>query len=475
MAEIVTNSGVGSALIGVLMSGDIQPGSDPGYQVCKDIYLYHPLGAKMVDGPVKMAMSQKRKISIPNSPEDQIKKAFEREWQRMRCDNYIASLMTQARVYGVGSIVYGSPDFPTNVPIDPWAIQYINDMYFSVLDPQNTAGSLVLNQDPASVDFQKVQAIAAAGKAYHPSRSAVVMNERPIYLGYTSSAFGYVGRSVYQRALFPLKSYVMTMIANDEVANKAALLIQKIKQPGSIADKIMTKASALKRTLLLQGKNGNVLSMSPEESVESIDLHHVNECLNDSRKNILEDIASANDMPAIFLKNETFAQGFGEGSEDAKQVARYIDSIRESMEPAYAFFDKIVMHKAWSEEFYQSIQTLYPDYAKKPYKTAFLEWANSFHVEWPNLLTEPDSEKVKVEKEKFAAIKEILELVLPMCDGENAADAIEWAANNLNENKILFSSPLVLDYNALAMNIEQKAILQQQMLDQRSEQENVDL
>ena len=41
------------------------------------------------------------------------------------------------------------------------------------------------------------------GQQYHPSRARICLNEMPVYLGYTNSAFGYVGRSVYQRALFP--------------------------------------------------------------------------------------------------------------------------------------------------------------------------------------------------------------------------------------------------------------------------------
>ncbi|WP_245168482.1 hypothetical protein [Enterobacter roggenkampii] len=40
-------------------------------------------------------------------------------------------------------------------------------------------------------------------------------------------------------------------------------------------------------------------------------------------------MAAAADMPAIILNSETFAQGFGEGTEDARAVAVYIDNIRE--------------------------------------------------------------------------------------------------------------------------------------------------
>ena len=45
----------------------------------------------------------------------------------------------------------------------------------------NTAGSIVLDQDPNSADFQKVGSVTAAGKPYHQSRCCVMMNEDPIY------------------------------------------------------------------------------------------------------------------------------------------------------------------------------------------------------------------------------------------------------------------------------------------------------
>ena len=70
MAQIGTvgNTALGNDLQSILMSDDIQPGALPSYQLCKTIYLTHPMGAKMVETPVRLAMSQQREISIPNSP-----------------------------------------------------------------------------------------------------------------------------------------------------------------------------------------------------------------------------------------------------------------------------------------------------------------------------------------------------------------------------------------------------------------------
>lgn len=56
-------------------------------------------------------------------------------------------------------------------------------------------------------------------------------------------------------------------------------------------------------------------------------------------------------MPAIILNSETFAQGFGEGTEDARSVAVYIDNIREWLDPLYAFFVRVCQYRAWSIDF----------------------------------------------------------------------------------------------------------------------------
>ena len=113
-----------------------------------------------------------------------------------------------------------------------------------------------------------------------------------------------------------------------------------------------------------------------------------------ARQNILENIATAADMPAILLKQETFAEGFGEGTEDAKLVAGFIDTFRREIKPVYDFMDAITMHRAWNKEFFAVMQKEFPDaYGKMSYDEAFYEWSSSFAAEWPSLLTEPEFEE----------------------------------------------------------------------------------
>lgn len=460
MANIeITNeecgSNVGTSLRNLLMCDEIVPGSDASYELCKQIYLYHPLGRKMAEKPLTIAMSQGRDISVPNSPEDMIVEAFKREWEAIGADKHIFNVMRLSRMYGISSIAYGALDIPTDKPIDPkqWAKL---DLYFNIVDPLNTAGSLVLNQNPNAPDFQKHNGIAISGQVYHPSRSCTIMNEEPIYISYTTSAFGFVGRSVYQRALFPLKTFIQSMITDDMVTRKAGLIIAKTKQAGAIVDRVMQKTMSVKRNLVKIGETGNVLSINVDEDIHAIDLTNVDTAMTTARKNVIENIASAADMPAHMINHETFAEGFGEGSEDAKANAEYVNMIRKEMQPLYTFFDKIVQYRAWNEEFYETVKKQFPEYRKVKYDKAFFDWTNKFTTEWPNLLIEPESELIKIEEVKLRAMISMFGTIAPQLDPDNRAVLINWIADNFNEQKLLFKQPLNLDYDVLAKYIPAK-------------------
>jgi hypothetical protein len=446
---IISGTTLGTSLSELLNADEIVPGTEPSYQICKAIYAYHPLGAKMAESPVRMAQSQRRELVIQKGPEERVREAFEAEWEALGADRHIFNVMRTARIYGVGSLAMLTEGVPADRPIN---FEQLADakISFNVFDPLNTSGSLVLNQDPNAMNFQKSASIAVQGTNYHRSRSCVILNEDPLYIQYTNSAFGYVGRSVYQRALYPLKSFLQSMITDDMVTLKSGVLVAKMKQAGSIVDRVMASAAGIKRELLKEAQNKNVISISPEEDIESLNLQNIDGANMMARKNILENIAVSADMPAKLLNSETFVEGFGEGTEDAKQVARYIDRVRIEMAPLYEFFDKIVQWRAWNAEWYKTIQADFPEYKNVPYKQAFYDFVNSFRASWPNLLTEPDSEKIKVEDVKFRAVISLVEALLPKADPENTALIFQWAADNFNEQSLLFTSPLNLDYEALA-------------------------
>lgn len=445
-------------LITLLDSDDIQPGMSAGYQTCKTIYLFHPLGGKMVDRPIKMAMNETRTVHISQAYgiEQRLRDAFEREWKALGADKHIANAARISRIYGVSAIAMLVDNQEPSSAVD-YRTLYKHNVTFNILDPLNTAGSIVLNQDPNAQDFQKVDGIRVAGKPYHKSRCVVQQNEDPIYLAYNSAAFGFTGRSVYQRALFPLKSFIQTMRTDDMVSVKGGLLVTKIQGPSSVVNNMMQKLSGIKRMMLKRGKTGEVLQIGANDSIESIDLSNLEKPLDSSRNHILENIAAAADMPAIILNSETFAQGFGEGTEDARSVAVYIDNIREWLEPLYDYFIRICQYRAWSIEFFNSLRADFPE-LKNTYSLYFSSWINNFEYRWPSSLKEPESEKVKVDEIRFKAIVSMLEVLLPQVnmDDENRALLIEWAQTNANANESLFPQRLDLDIDSLKANRPQQ-------------------
>ncbi|HHH0018947.1 TPA: phage portal protein [Yersinia enterocolitica] len=447
--------GSSSPELSLLLDGDdIQPGSSVGYQICKTIYLYHPLGGKMVDRPIKMAMNEPRTVHVSQTfaLEQRLRDAFEREWRSLGADKHIANAARIAKIYGTSAIAMLVDNQDPSLALD-FRTLYKNNVSFNILDPLNTAGSIVLNQDPNAQDFQKVEGIRVAGKAYHKSRCVVIQHEDPIYLAYNPAAFGFTGRSVYQRALFPLKSFIQTMRTDDMVAVKGGLLVTKIQGPSSVVNNMMQKLSGIKRMMLKRGKTGEVLQIGDKDSIESIDLSNLEKPLDSARNHILANIAAAADMPAIILNSETFTKGFGEGTEDAKAVAVYIDGQREWLDELYNYFIRICQYRAWSIEFFQSLRADMPE-IKNTYSLYFTKWINNFEYTWPSSLKEPESEKVKVDEIRFKAIISMGELLLPQLnkDNENRATFIEWMQSNANANERLFPNRLDLDFDSLKDN-----------------------
>ena len=454
MSEVVANGFVNnsiSPLMQILESENIIPGTQAGYELCKQLWIYHPLAGKIVEKPIRLAMSKERTISVDCSVKEEVIEAFEKEWDRLNATNFIRDTMFINRAYGASAIIFGAKDIPTDKVIDVWDLANI-EIYFNVFDPLNLAGSIVTNQNPNAPDFQKpLEYITAAGQPYHPSRSQVMFNGTPIYLSFQSSTFGFTGRSVFQRALYPLKSFISSMLTDDLVSMKSGLIIAKLKPSGSVVNRMIQGAAGIKRSYLQNSTTGNVLSIDVDESIESIDLNNTNEAMTVARDNIIANVATSTDVPALLLKDEAFTQGFGEGSEDAKAIVQFLEGIRDDMRPLYSYFDKIVQHRAWNREFFETMCNLDPDtYAQMSYEQAFYMWQDNFSAEWDSLIEEPVSEKVKVDEVKLKGIIEICRTILPISDGDNRARIVEWLVDNVNEMDETFKSQLNLDYEELA-------------------------
>ncbi len=446
-----------STLMSIMDRDAFVPGKPPSYEACKTIYAYHPLGAALVDRPLKLAMSQPRELSVDAPGEDDLVKAFEKEWKRLGsigADNIIFRVAQQSRIYGIATLCVNSVDgekaAPTSEPL-AYKDLYKKDLYFNIYDPLNTAGSLVLNQDPAAVDFMHPRQVVVGAQVWNNTKAIVLMHEQPIWIEWTDSAFGFVGRSVFQRPFYMLRSFLYSMMADNMIQAKLAALVYNTESPGSVLDNVAKAFWSQRRTDIKMAQTGNVISIGEKEKLESLNLEHVHSAGEYSRNNIIKNIATCEGMPAQLLLNDTLTQGFGEGAQDAKIIGDYIDDKRSEMEPVYDFIDSIVMRRAWNPEFFRMMQQKMPGrYRKMNYEAAFHLWRDAYTKKWPNFLKETDSDKMKAAESRINAAVGVAKELHVGADPENSARISVWLADTISQERDVFPDPLILDADALA-------------------------
>lgn len=450
MAEIHLNNNLGAELSRLLESDEIQPGTDVGYELCKLLWMYHPLGGKLVEKPITMAMCKPRSYNVETDPDERVVRQFIDVWERLDVSEKIKNFFFISRAYGAAAIGIGTDNTPCKEPLPTFGLRE-DDVYINVWDPLNAAGSMVTNQDPNNRYFQQAKGtIKISGKNWHPSRTMKIFNGTPIYLEYQNSAFGFTGRSVFQRVLFPLKSYVGTMITNDLVSQKAGVLVAKLTQNKSVASGLMAMASKSKREMVKSSSAGGVLSIGLQDSIESLNLQNIDGALNAARDNIISDIASGSDVPAILIKEEAFSNGFGEGKEDSKAISQYIDGVRQHIEPVIRFFEQMVRYIAWSEEFYLSLKSDYPDIITGDYMKTFRTWEREFTAEWQELVEESPDKRRESDSKVVQQAAGLFAMLAPQLDPENRAMTAEWLASIANATETYGESPLIIDKEALS-------------------------
>lgn len=450
----IQTTNIGDGLRGLLNAGDIATAHGLDYQLCKDIYILHPLGQKMADKPIELAQSQRRELNVQGAgtAAEQVRDRFEEIWVKHHFDELTANTVSVSRVYGAGAVGVLQKGISSSKPLDVKNI-WKTDFAFNVYDPLNVAGSLVLNQNPLSREFLHVSEMSVNGESFHRSRSRVLFNERPIYIWYVTSGFGYTGRSVYQRPLLPMKSFITTMVTDDLVSRKAGVIVAKIKAASTVVNNAIKTANANKRGVVQVAEVGNVINIGIDEAIESIDLKNLSEPYNTARKNIIENCASGAGMPALLLNEESLGGSFHEGSEDARVISRYIDRFRDqTLDPIYNWLDPICMRLAWTPAWYETFQKQNAgEFGDVDFEVFFWRCANSFRKKWPSLLQEPESDQVEVEKVKLEAIIKFVEVLLPNVPQEQKADVLMWATDKFNSLPLLFGGgDLQIDWDAVA-------------------------
>lgn len=450
MAEIQLNSNMGAGLAEILQGDEIKPGDDAGYDLCKLLWQFHPLGGKLVEKPINMAMCKPRQYNVETDPDERVVRQFSDTWERLNINEHIKNFFFISRCYGAAAIGVGTVNHACSQPLTQFGLQE-EDVYINVWDPLNTAGSMVTDQNPNSRFFQKPNnTLKISGKSWHPSRTLKIFHGTPIYLKFQNSTFGFTGRSVFQRVLYPMKSYIGTMEANDLVSQKAGVLVAKTVQNGSIMNGIKQMASSAKRAMVKIARTGGVISIGDKDSIESLNLQNIDGALNAARDNIISDIASGSDVPAILIKEEAFSKGWSDGAEDSKAISQYIDGVRQQIEPVVDYFEKLVQYIAWNEDFFTALKGDYPDIITEDYKTTFYQWRREFTATWQELVEESPDKRRESDSKVIQQATALYTGMSPTLDPENRAVLAEWLAAIVSGTQTYGDMPLIINVDSLA-------------------------
>src|SRR6185503_3286650 len=113
--------------------------------------------------------------------------------------------------------------------------------------------------------------------------------------------------------------------------------------------------------------------------------------------------------------------------------------------PAYAFLDAICRRKAFTPDYYETLRGDYSEFGEGGHERMLHDAIRNFKASWPNLKSEPDSEKVKTEDVQLKAVIALLETLLPTAPPDVKAKLFIWAAENVNDREHLFAGNLDLD------------------------------
>lgn len=415
------------------------------YNACKNIYRSSKMGRRVIEKLVDFAMSAERDINIQKAPPEAVKQ-FKDTAKFLEQEESIKQCLYLSRIYGTGALYMALYDKEeeendyTTKPNFENAERY--KIKFTALDPMNISGSRV-DLDPASFNFLEVIDIKINSKPIPKKRIAVVHALKPLYLDNRTSLIPFTPPSVFYNMVDLLKDYDNAIEALDNLLYKAGAIIYKYPAKSKISGVLLNSIQA-SANILEQKKNGSVIAISNDSSIEDFPINNVSGLIDSLNKLENAITAALNDTPATILFDKSLSNGFSEGDKDKETEISTIETFRENkLKPLYTLTDYYVMLSAWDNTFIEEMKAKYPALQYKTNAGIFREWAESFTYEFGNLFPEPESVKQDNNAKKLDNLKRAKEL------GANLSDLEE----ELNESGI-FTNEITLDESNLENEAE---------------------
>lgn len=386
------------------------------YQQCKDIYTYWPLGRRVASSLPTFALSAGREFSFGDFPGDCASR-FVDTLTFYGIDDLVKHCAIYARVFGLAGIYVVCDKVDETKPLTHEDIQE-SVIGFNLLDPLILNG-VDIDQNPLSLNYQKITAVKINGAVTNPKRVVTIFNDMTFYLRWVTSTFNWGSTSIYQNMVALIKSWNRCVLALERIATKAGALVVKSRD-GSVLNAVTLNAAKRTLNLIRNLQNDGAASVEKDTDIEFFSLTGVGEvdAIIEQMNSLI--LMALSDTPASLLLDKELARGFSDGREDMKSLLIAVDSFRRnSLSPLYAFLDKIMLSKAFNDSFLNTLKEKYPqDLNNTPNSVLREEIMASYKFTWGNLYPDTETETLENQGLKLDNLMKLKDLGANLSDIE---------------------------------------------------------
>ena len=403
---------------------------DLSYEECRDIYRFWPLGKRVASALPNFAMSAGRKFIIKDAPPEVIDK-LEKTAQDMGIEQIVNNTCIYARIYGLAFIYLANK----NTPDKPFLYKDILEPHnFNILDPLAMGGSVRIDIDPTSPNFNKPVDYRIKGNLVHSKRIFYCTNDIPLYYKWNPSSYSWSGPSIYQNMTLLIRSWNRSIIAIQRMATKAASIIVKRKDI-SYDSGISLKALKYNLEMIRNMENDGIAGIRVGEEIEFFQLTGIAEIDVIINKLHSALMMALNDTPSGILLDKNLAQSMSDGDNDMKAIIIAVDKFRkDTLTPIYNFLDKFMLYKAFDSGFIKNIIKQYPDLYEGMGVNMIREtWMGNYSFEYNNIYPLSDNEMADTQSKHLDNMTKIKDL------GGDLASIEEFINNIYPEGDFILS------------------------------------
>lgn len=384
---------------------DVKDDQKISYKSARNLYLANPMARKVVEKPIEYAMAKRPEVKMPGCPDDLINEIW-REWDKLKCDDVVATAQRNKKIYGASAIILGIEGQSTSVPATPQTVRAF-PIWFNVADALQMAGN-IFDLDINSPNYGRLKTINVVGRIYPRGRYHYESNGDMLYLDFEASNFNFAGRSVYRAIVTPLEAYKESFKTFQRICKFTGVIIHKQESP-ALNQGMSHQVRAGNISALKNLDAESVVSVGAKDSIENLQFDHVEDAMK-ARQAIIEDIASGAGIPSKLLLEDSFASLLSSGSEDYRAVVQWIEAYqRKEIEPLLRYMWRVLATRVITEQKFAEYQAAEPELSGTLHSEALNDWLQQMEVEWPKLIPQTEQELQESKAKKLDSIQSVYE------------------------------------------------------------------